>query len=90
VGDTSSDEKVGEGSTGAGAHMIAFSGDGAFAYVSNQLEDTVSLIDVADAGVLGTSTVGAKPNGLAATLEHQHQLDAHIGVAAVVPSDDGA
>ncbi|HEU4407777.1 MAG TPA: YncE family protein [Polyangiaceae bacterium] len=50
--------------TGAGAHGIAFSGDGKTAYVSNQAGDTVSVIDVAQGASTKTLTVGKAPNGL--------------------------
>jgi YVTN family beta-propeller protein len=50
--------------TGAGAHAIAFSDDGQTAYVTNQLEAAVSVIDVADPSVVTTIPVGAKPNGI--------------------------
>ena len=61
---TSGGEPSGEVATGAGAHAIAFSGDGSTAYVSNQMEDTVSVIDIASTSVVATIDVGIKPNGL--------------------------
>lgn len=51
--------------TGADAHAIAFSPDGATAYVTNQGANTVSVIKVADHIVTETIPVGKKPNGLA-------------------------
>jgi YVTN family beta-propeller protein len=57
-------EANGELATGAGAHAIAFSADGSTAYVSNQLEDTVSVIDLPTASVVTTIRVGARPNAL--------------------------
>lgn len=62
---TDADMKLGEISTGAGAHAIAFNGDGTTAYVSNQMAGTVSVIDVASSAILTTITVGSKPNGIA-------------------------
>ena len=56
--------KNGETTTGAGAHAIAFSGDGKTAYVSNQSAGTVSVLDVATRAVVKTVLVGAKPNGM--------------------------
>ncbi|QMU26535.1 YncE family protein [Adhaeribacter radiodurans] len=50
--------------TGADAHAIAFSHDGATAYVTNQGANTVSVIRVADHTVTATIPVGKKPNGL--------------------------
>ena len=55
---------TGEVATDTGAHAVAFTGDGAKAYVSNQLAGTVSVIDVAKREVIGAVTVGDKPNGL--------------------------
>lgn len=49
---------------GAGAHGIAFSGDGSTAYITNQMANTVSVIDVEDHRVKATINVGTKPNGL--------------------------
>jgi YVTN family beta-propeller protein len=51
--------------TGRGAHGIAFSSDGARAYVSNQLDDTVSVVDRATSAATMKINVGARPNGLA-------------------------
>ncbi len=62
---TSADVKLGEVVTGAGAHGIAFNGDRTTAYVSNQMADTVSVVDVASLAVVTTISVGSKPNGLA-------------------------
>ena len=50
--------------TGAGAHGIAFSSDGRTAYITNQLANTVSAIDVRSRRVKATISVGEKPNGL--------------------------
>lgn len=49
---------------GAGAHGIAFSGDGSTAYITNQMANTVSVIDVESLRVKATLNVGVKPNGL--------------------------
>lgn len=56
--------RVDELETGAGAHAMAFSGDGARAFVTNQEDDTVSLVDVARFEVSATVEVGAAPNGI--------------------------
>jgi YVTN family beta-propeller protein len=63
--DTTDGSRLGELPTGAGAHAIAFSADGAKAYVSNQTAGTVAVVDVATKTVAKTITVGAKPNGIA-------------------------
>lgn len=51
--------------TGAGAHAIAFTGNGSVAYVTNQLAGTVSVITTTTHAKLQDITVGTKPNGLA-------------------------
>ncbi|HEU5057973.1 MAG TPA: YncE family protein [Kofleriaceae bacterium] len=56
--------EAGEVATGAGAHAIAFSGDGARAYITNQEADTVTVVDVATHEAIGTIAVGSKPNGI--------------------------
>jgi YVTN family beta-propeller protein len=56
--------RVDELETGAGAHALAFSGDGSLAFVTNQEDDTVSLVDVARFEVRQTVDVGPAPNGL--------------------------
>ena len=56
--------RVAEVATGAGAHAIAFSDDGAAAYVTNQVAGTVSILDTATRVVQATVVVGAGPNGL--------------------------
>lgn len=56
--------KQGDISTGADAHAIAFSKNGATAYVTNQGAGTVSVIRVANHTVSSTIPVGKKPNGL--------------------------
>jgi YVTN family beta-propeller protein len=61
---TDSDMKLGEVATEDGAHAMAFSGDGTRAYISNQMADTVSVIDVASSTVTTTIAVGSKPNGI--------------------------
>ena len=58
------DKKTGDMSTGAGAHGIAFSTDGKTAYITNQMANTVSVIEVASHTSKGTINVGTKPNGL--------------------------
>ncbi len=50
--------------TAAGAHAIAFSPNGATAYVTNQLAHSVSIVDAASRSVKATIAVGKKPNGI--------------------------
>lgn len=61
---TDKDMTMGKVATGAGAHAIAFNGDGKTAYITNQMAGTVSVIDIKSAKVTRTITVGDKPNGL--------------------------
>jgi YVTN family beta-propeller protein len=49
---------------GAGAHAIAFNASGTTGYVTNQLANTVSVMDVAAHTVTKTIKVGIKPSGL--------------------------
>ncbi len=49
---------------GKGAHALVFSADGATAFVTNQGEGTLTVIDVATKAPKKTVPVGAKPNGL--------------------------
>lgn len=53
----------GDIATGAGAHAIAFAGDKT-GYVTNQIDGTVSVIDLATRKVVKTIPVGKKPNGM--------------------------
>lgn len=55
---------VREIAVGAGAHAIGFSTDETRAYVTNQDDDTLSVIDVVAGTVLDTLAVGHQPNGL--------------------------
>lgn len=50
--------------TGAGAHGVAISGDGSYAFVSNIEDGTFSVIDTATNQVIATHKVGAGPNGI--------------------------
>lgn len=50
--------------TGPDAHAIAFSNDQSNAYVTNQGDGSVSVIDVATHSVIKKITVGSKPNGI--------------------------
>lgn len=50
--------------TGKGAHGVAMSGDGAYAFVTNIEAATVSVIDTATRRVVASHRVGAGPNGV--------------------------
>ena len=56
--------KAGNIPTGKGAHAIAFTKDGKTAYVTNQLADTVSVVDSVKKAKIIDIKVGNKPNGL--------------------------
>jgi len=58
------DERVATVPAGDGAHGIAFRGDGKFAYVTNQVANTLSVIDVESRSLVQTLPIGQKPNGL--------------------------
>lgn len=49
------------------SRAIAVTPDGAFVYVANEADDTVSVIDTARAAVASTITVGNGPQGVAVT-----------------------
>ena len=55
---------VGNISTGADAHAIAFSSNGEKAYITNQGANTVTVIDVVNHAKLQDINVGTKPNGI--------------------------
>lgn len=55
--------KHGEFTVGAGAHAIGFYGS--YAYVTNQMANTVSVINPVSHTVVKTLNVGIKPNGIA-------------------------
>ena len=50
--------------TGAGAHGVALSADGNYAFVSNIEAGTFSVIDTATNKIVATHKVGAGPNGI--------------------------
>ncbi|CCH57672.1 YVTN beta-propeller repeat-containing protein (plasmid) [Fibrisoma limi BUZ 3] len=56
--------KMGEVITGLDAHAIAFTKDGATAFVTNQGAATVSVVDVVKRTKLKDIAVGKKPNGI--------------------------
>ena len=56
---------VGNISTGADAHAIAFNSNGEKAYITNQGANTVTVVDVVNHVKLQDINVGAKPNGIA-------------------------
>ena len=56
--------RAGSFAAGLGAHAIAYSSDGAIAYVTNQEANSVSVIRVADHSKIKDIPVGKKPNGI--------------------------
>jgi YVTN family beta-propeller protein len=61
---TDAGAKEGELATAAGAHALAFSPDGATGFVTNQLADSITIIDVGGKTARMTIPVGKKPNGI--------------------------
>lgn len=57
-------KKAGTIQTGLDAHAIAFSKDGKLAYVTNQKNLTVSIVDAANHTKIKDIQVGQKPNGI--------------------------
>jgi YVTN family beta-propeller protein len=57
-------QKAGSIDTGAGAHGIAFTKNENTAYITNQLAESVSVIDVATKVKIKDVKVGKKPNGI--------------------------
>lgn len=55
---------MGNITTGAGAHAIAFSSNDSIAYITNQLAGTVSVVNTATHAKIKDITVGVKPNGI--------------------------
>lgn len=51
--------------TGAGAHGIAYSADGRYAYITNTWENTVAVLDTATDTIIKKIPVGEEPNGIA-------------------------
>ncbi len=56
--------RAGAFDAGAGAHAVAFTGDGNTAYVTNQLAGSVSVIAVAGHSKIKDVPAGKKPNGI--------------------------
>ena len=50
--------------TGGGAHAVAFTNDGSVGYVTNQLSENVSVVDVTSHAKIKDIQVGKKPNGI--------------------------
>lgn len=61
---TAADQRVADVSTGAGAHAIGFTPDGKTAFVTNQLAETVTLIDTTTRAAKTSVRVGNKPNAV--------------------------
>ncbi|RWA68081.1 MAG: YncE family protein [Mesorhizobium sp.] len=64
VVDVTSGEVVKTIRTGAGAHGVAVGNDGAFVFVTNIVDSTVSLIVVKDQSLIKSYAVGKGPNGI--------------------------
>jgi YVTN family beta-propeller protein len=57
--------ELGEFATGADTHAIVFTPDGTKAYITNQGNATVSVVEVSTHSVIKNIPVGTKPNGIA-------------------------
>lgn len=64
VVDVASGEVVKTIRTGAGAHGVAVGNDGAFVFVTNIVDSTVSLIALKDQSLIKSYAVGKGPNGI--------------------------
>ena len=62
--DTATGEVARTLKTASGAHGVSVSADGAFVFVTNIADDSVSVIDVARQEVVGSVPVGDRPNGI--------------------------
>lgn len=62
--DTTTGKVVKTLKTGLGAHGVSASADGAFVFVTNTADDSVSVIDARRQEVVGTVPVGDRPNGI--------------------------
>ena len=51
--------------TGSGAHGIAYSPDGKYAFVTNTWDNSLSIIDTTSDTIIKTIYVGKSPNGVA-------------------------
>lgn len=61
---TAADQRVADVATGAGAHAIGFTPDGKIAFVTNQLAESVTLIDTTSRTPKTSVRVGNKPNAV--------------------------
>ncbi|HEX8424437.1 MAG TPA: cytochrome D1 domain-containing protein, partial [Pyrinomonadaceae bacterium] len=73
--------------TGAGHHEIAFSADDRFAFVSNRVDGTLSVIDVARLAKIKDLKTGAQPASLAFSPAGRALYVAHEGDGAIVSVD---
>ena len=62
--DTATGQVVKTLTTGGGAHGVSASADGAYVFVTNIADDTVSIIDVGSQEVVKPLPVGDRPNGI--------------------------
>jgi YVTN family beta-propeller protein len=65
--DTQSNTVVGTVTVGAAPVGMAFTPDGALAYVANQQSNSVSVIDTASLTVVASVSVGSSPSAVAVT-----------------------
>lgn len=58
-------EEIASIKTGSGAHGIAYSPDGNYAFVTNTWDNSLSVIDTTSDTVIKTMSIGKSPNGVA-------------------------
>jgi YVTN family beta-propeller protein len=80
-------KKVALIATGAGGHDLAFSDDSRFAFVTNEADGTVAVIDVAKLAVARKLPVGAKPVSIAWSSQAQAAYVASAGDGSITAVD---
>jgi YVTN family beta-propeller protein len=73
--------------TGAGGHDLAFSDDSRFAFVTNEADGTVAVIDVAKLAVARQLPVGAKPVSIAWSSQAQAAYVSSAGDGSITAVD---
>jgi phospholipase C len=88
VVDSVSDKEVARITGGRAPWQVAFRHDGAFAYVTNANDDTISVIDTGKAAVAGTVAVDHVPTGVHATTDLLWVVTNASSTVQAVPLDD--
>lgn len=80
-------EKVASIPTGAGGHDLAFSDDSRFAFVTNEADGTVAVIDVAKLAVTRRLPVGERPVSIAWSSQAQAAYVSSAGDGSITAVD---